>query len=127
MGALLSMPLSDRVSLRKSLNFILFYFTRLRVKLNGISSDARGRTSLPDCSVSCPISRISPFRFLLLVELEEYFKLVLNIYISVKNLQPIIISSRHGRGDYKGKYFTLYSIIPTNLYDRVHRRGTVNG
>ena len=47
-GALLNMPLSDRQGL-----WIIGF---LKSQVNVISSDARGRTSIPDCSVSCPIS-----------------------------------------------------------------------
>ena len=47
-GALLNMPLSDRQG--------LWIIDFLKSQVNVISSDACGRTSIPDCSVSCPIS-----------------------------------------------------------------------
>ena len=56
MGALLNVPLGDRLGLGKVNFYSTLFFFPHKTQNNGYSSDARGRTSLPDCGVSDPIS-----------------------------------------------------------------------
>ena len=86
-GALLNMPLGDRLGLGNVRFRFLFYKTQVNV----ISLDARGRASLPDCSVSYPISSPSLSDFCLILRSRWNWKSISGWYYSVsEELQPLI-------------------------------------
>jgi hypothetical protein len=66
-GALINMPMSDRLGLG-NVSFLesFFFLPQLTMMIDDQSSDARSRVSRPDCCVSFPVSctPLSGFRFI---------------------------------------------------------------